>query len=321
MATKQIRLKNQAGDTLHPETEVARVNGLSDALAVKAAASDLTAHTGNKNNPHGVTKSQVGLGNVDNTADSAKPVSTAQQSAIDTAKSTAISTAGTNADSKISAHNGSSTAHSDIRTAVSKAQSKANDAYSLAEGRSRSMSYDTYSEMVTALLSLSVVELRVGDNIYIGTLDVPDIWVSKVNATSSQYSYQNDTVLASALKSSTGVTIGYYTLKALETNKVDLTGYATASADLTADKIILGAGSKGVKSSDIGIETVLTPSPDYVPTSSAVNTAIYGACDSYADDIKKGTILAKKAECDSEGNKISTTYQKLSDSIFYEEIQ
>lgn len=31
----------------------------------------------------GVTKAEVGLGNVDNTADSAKPVSTAQQSAID----------------------------------------------------------------------------------------------------------------------------------------------------------------------------------------------------------------------------------------------
>ena len=29
-------------------------------------------HIGNKNNPHGVTKAQVGLGNVDNTADSSK---------------------------------------------------------------------------------------------------------------------------------------------------------------------------------------------------------------------------------------------------------
>lgn len=31
-------------------------------------------HIGNKNNPHGVTKSQVGLGDVDNTADSSKVV-------------------------------------------------------------------------------------------------------------------------------------------------------------------------------------------------------------------------------------------------------
>ena len=31
-------------------------------------------HIGNKSNPHGVTKAQVGLGNVDNTADSSKVV-------------------------------------------------------------------------------------------------------------------------------------------------------------------------------------------------------------------------------------------------------
>ena len=31
-------------------------------------------HIGNVSNPHGVTKSQVGLGNVDNTADSSKVV-------------------------------------------------------------------------------------------------------------------------------------------------------------------------------------------------------------------------------------------------------
>ena len=44
---------------------------------VKADAADLTAHTGNQNNPHGVTKAQVGLGNVDNTSDADKPISTA----------------------------------------------------------------------------------------------------------------------------------------------------------------------------------------------------------------------------------------------------
>lgn len=41
-------------------------------LTPYAKAADLTAHTGNKNNPHGVTKTQVGLGNVDNTSDSTK---------------------------------------------------------------------------------------------------------------------------------------------------------------------------------------------------------------------------------------------------------
>ena len=55
---------------------------------INSVESDLTAHQGNKNNPHSVTKAQVGLGNVDNTADLNKPVSVAQQAAIDSAKST-----------------------------------------------------------------------------------------------------------------------------------------------------------------------------------------------------------------------------------------
>lgn len=43
-------------------------------------------HVSDKANPHGVTKAQVGLGNVDNTSDANKPVSTAQQTAIDACK-------------------------------------------------------------------------------------------------------------------------------------------------------------------------------------------------------------------------------------------
>ena len=46
-------------------------------------AADLTGHKADKANPHGVTKAQVGLGNADNTSDIDKPVSTAQQAALD----------------------------------------------------------------------------------------------------------------------------------------------------------------------------------------------------------------------------------------------
>ena len=52
-------------------------------VALKADASTVTAHTSNTNNPHQVTKAQVGLGNVDNTSDLNKPISTATQTALD----------------------------------------------------------------------------------------------------------------------------------------------------------------------------------------------------------------------------------------------
>ena len=44
--------------------------------------SELTAHTSLTNNPHTVTATQIGLGSVDDTTDAAKPVSTAQQAAL-----------------------------------------------------------------------------------------------------------------------------------------------------------------------------------------------------------------------------------------------
>lgn len=54
----------------------------------------INAHIANTENPHEVTKAQVGLSNVDNTSDLDKPVSTAQQEALDLKQN--VLTAGTN---------------------------------------------------------------------------------------------------------------------------------------------------------------------------------------------------------------------------------
>lgn len=51
-------------------------------------------HIANTNNPHEVTKAQVGLGNVDNTSDLNKPISTATQTALNGKQETLVS--GTN---------------------------------------------------------------------------------------------------------------------------------------------------------------------------------------------------------------------------------
>jgi len=61
----------------------------SDAAAV---AGDLATHIADTANPHAVTKTQVGLGNVDNTSDVNKPVSTAQGIAIGLKKDDSMST-------------------------------------------------------------------------------------------------------------------------------------------------------------------------------------------------------------------------------------
>lgn len=64
-----------------------KLNGLKDQAGITAdidaVQTNLETHINNKTNPHKVTKAQVGLGNVDNTADTDKPISTATQTALD----------------------------------------------------------------------------------------------------------------------------------------------------------------------------------------------------------------------------------------------
>ena len=68
---------------------------------VTALETKVNSHIANKSNPHTVTKTQVGLGNVNNTSDADKPVSTAQATAIADAKA-----AGTTAQTSINSHAG-----------------------------------------------------------------------------------------------------------------------------------------------------------------------------------------------------------------------
>lgn len=85
-------------------TEWDDLAGVVDLSAYRTAANQdiidgnlsttITNHTGNTSNPHSVTKEQVGLGNVDNTSDLNKPVSTATQTALSGKQDTLVS--GTN---------------------------------------------------------------------------------------------------------------------------------------------------------------------------------------------------------------------------------
>lgn len=96
---------NLAKEVQDRKGEITRVEKLiSDEAATRAQADiDVNAkvdpHIANKSNPHGVTKAQVGLGNVNNTSDADKPVSTAQATAIADAKA-----AGTLAQTNLTTH-------------------------------------------------------------------------------------------------------------------------------------------------------------------------------------------------------------------------
>lgn len=75
---------SQAG--LMSSADKTKLNSLKDQSGITAdidaVQSNLETHINNKSNPHEVTKAQVGLGNVDNTSDANKPISTATQTAL-----------------------------------------------------------------------------------------------------------------------------------------------------------------------------------------------------------------------------------------------
>lgn len=65
------------GKITKQELSIVLQNQISTEIQTK-----VDTHADLKNNPHAVTKSQVGLGNVDNTSDANKPISTATQTAF-----------------------------------------------------------------------------------------------------------------------------------------------------------------------------------------------------------------------------------------------
>lgn len=71
-------------------TKVSSLDGriTANTSLINQTSADLASHKNDKNNPHEVTKEQIGLDKVDNTSDLEKPLSTAAQNAITNIQST-----------------------------------------------------------------------------------------------------------------------------------------------------------------------------------------------------------------------------------------
>ena len=112
-------------DVLEDNNTIEIVDTLKEIIEVsnspKALADPrLDTHLADLSNPHQVTKAQVGLGNVDNTSDLNKPISTATQTAldakadityVDTQDASTLSSANTYTDNAVNPHIADSTIH------------------------------------------------------------------------------------------------------------------------------------------------------------------------------------------------------------------
>lgn len=146
---------------------------LDTLLEAKASNVEVQAHVGNTENPHRVTKAQIGLENVENTADADKPVSKPVQQALDgvsgqlqshaaesaihrtsaqiRAEITDADIPGTIArdadvDTKIQAHNESGEAHADLRNALANLESGTVEAGSAVYAQKLGTAADSYTK-------------------------------------------------------------------------------------------------------------------------------------------------------------------------------
>ena len=179
-----------------------------------------------------LSKAAVGLGNVDNTADANKNVKHA--TSADSA------TTATSANTANSATKATQDASGNVITSTYATKTELQNGLA---GKSQSKTYNNYKAFVTAVNAMNNTALKVGDNVFIVTQYVPDMWVSAVNSSSATYTYTSDSAIVTALGSANGLTVGYYVFRELETEKVDLTDYQTKTDNSldTSSKTVVGA--------------------------------------------------------------------------------
>ena len=276
---ERIDVTNSNLAALRESTESALSNQQE---SINGIDSTLNSHITNQNNPHNVTKAQVGLDKVDNTADNEKTVKEAGKvtqklrfmGALDGGSLATVSYDGSkdtsvtlNGDDFLMGNESSGGSQSvsyelkktgvtagayngitvDEKGRVTAAQDKGyatkQELQEAVAGKVKTFTYDDYQKFVEATNSIAKTGMGVGDNVYIKTLEVPDMWVTRVNAVSTLYTYTGDQAIVNALHSQYGLTVGYFSFSKLETEKVDLTNYqqTTDSGLNTTNKTVVGA--------------------------------------------------------------------------------
>lgn len=115
-------------------------------------------------------------------------------------------------------------------------ETTANEALSIAKGANQALTFANYDVMCWSFLVQEKDKYRVGQNVLIQTLDVPDLWIYGIMddkdetykwLTEDMSAFIGDDAFVELLKTQGTVQIGYYVFAALETQKVDLNEYTT----------------------------------------------------------------------------------------------
>ncbi len=131
---------------------------------------------------------------------------------------------------------------------------------SIMKGASSGFVTDTVQSMVTMLNDASLADYKIGTNILIKAVGVPDFWISEIYSEKITYTYTDDDNLIEQVNLNGGtLQTGYYGISFLETDKVDLTNYATkdyVNAKSNEIKSYTDTQISGVDKNSIGLGNV-----------------------------------------------------------------
>lgn len=144
-----------------------------------------------------------------------------------------------------------------VESVASNALTTATAAKTIAEGKNRSFTYASYADMVNDIMDNSPA-FKIGDNIFIGAIDVPDLWVYSKEDTfvglMDSDEYLNNEIFT-ALKTEGFVHIGFYKLAILETQKVDLSDIEQDIADIRNSIPNIEAGTEDLTPGESYLES------------------------------------------------------------------
>ena len=78
-------------------------------------------------------------------------------------------------------------------------------ARNIAKGRNQAVAYSDYATMIEALNAMDNEEFKTGQNIYIGTVGVPDLWVYSIEPIQHNFAYVSDEEAVEMLKNNTTI--------------------------------------------------------------------------------------------------------------------
>lgn len=195
-----------------------------------------------------ITKADVGLNNVENTADLDKPISTATQAAIDKLShdlmDDVMNVQESLDDYKLVVDNKFAEQKSDvdgrllvINNTISQNKTQTDSAIErieeVLEGKEQSVAFNNYQTVVNTFNMAATNKYNVGQSIYVQSVNVPDLWVYSIENTHIDFAYIGDEDIIETLEINGTVQFGYYKLAMMETKTTSVANAVTLDTNQT----------------------------------------------------------------------------------------